>query len=168
MLDKDDWKIALEDARYRHNAILGLIHAADNQALALMRLYVTIGTAAAAGAVSTLPSQISIPLTCSLVGAASMLAFGAWQCFSVIAGADINLPGRGADFWLWAAGTNKDRVEVFKEYLTTLAEKHQTNNRLNERQTKILRRAKLSGILSPIVALVFGGAAELMLVFGLV
>jgi len=164
MLEKDDWKLALEDARHRHNAILGLIHAADNQALTLMRLYVTLGSAAAAGAVAMFSAQprVAVPLVCALASAIATLAYGTFKCFSVINSAGVNLPGRGAEFWLWAADERVQRVEVFKSYLRELAEKHKVNNSLNESQTASLGRAKLAGIWTPLAALVVGSSAALI------
>lgn len=164
MLDKDDWKLALEDARYRHNAILGLIHAADSQAMTLMRLYVTLGSAAAAGAVAMLSAQprVAVPLVCALASAIVTLAYGTFKCFSVINSANVNLPGRGAEFWLWAADERVQRTEVFKAYLTALADKHKVNNSLNESQTASLSRAKRVGVWTPITALVVGGAVALV------
>ncbi len=163
MLEKDDWKLALEDARHRHNAILGLIHAADNQALALMRLYMTLGSAAAAGAVSvfSLQPSVAVPVASALASAVGVLAYGAFKCFSVLDTASVNLPGRGAEFWLWAANERIERVEVFKNYLTTLSEKHRINNEVNDKQTASLRRAKLAGIFTPIAALIAGATAAL-------
>ncbi|RUZ54102.1 hypothetical protein, partial [Mesorhizobium sp. M7A.F.Ca.CA.004.05.2.1] len=158
MLNPDDWKLAIEDARFRHNALVGLIIASDNQALALMRLFLTVATATGAGFASVIVPHtlIQTPLAWSLAAATLAMVYSAWQCFRVISPRIINLPGRGADFWLWAADATGTREEVFRQYLKVLAEKHEINKSVNESQASALRWAKLGGILSPMVALVVG------------
>lgn len=154
MLTDDTWKTAIEDARYRHNAVVQLVYAADNQALGLLRLFVTVGLAAAAGAASRITIADTFdPLMWSLGAGATALGIAALYCLKAMASADINLPGRGAEFWLWAADIKGGQDEIFRQYLETLKEKHAVNNTLNERQTSALYWAKLGGALSPLVAL---------------
>ncbi|GEM_PF-2273648 len=160
----DDWKIAIEDARFRHNAVLGLIYAADNQAMGLLRLYLTIALATSTGAASSLLEGSKIPPTIgfSLLAVTATLIWSSWQCFKTIEVADINMPGRGAEFWLWAADNNIERKKYAYEYLKTLAEKHKLNNQINNRQTRALRRAKLGGISSPVIAFIAGAITTVL------
>ena len=54
MFENDDWKLAIEDTRFRQNAIVALISSSNNQALGLIRLFSVIALATATGAVSPL------------------------------------------------------------------------------------------------------------------
>ncbi len=66
-LSDDQLKVAIDDARARQAALLQSIYFNDQQALRLLRLYVTLGLAAAAGAISsgapcqTVKPHLSLP-----------------------------------------------------------------------------------------------------------
>lgn len=154
MLERDDLKTAIEDARHRHNAVIQLMLASDNQALSLLRLFLTIALATAAGSVSTVAS--SLPLSVALGSATVSMFAAAVFCFRVIETTAINLPGRGAEFWLWGLDTPENRETVFRQYLTTLSDKHEQNNKANARQAKALRHAKWCALATIPVAAVAG------------
>lgn len=162
VLSEDDWKIAIEDARLRHGAVVNLIYFTDTQAMALLRLSVTIGIASASGAIAGLARDYLVPkpLGWALAAATMALAAGSWFCLRAMRTSKINLPGRGADFWLWAAGPEVNRENAFRVYLENLKEKHIDNNKLNIRNSFALRCAKIiCGVVAPLAALAVGCAA---------
>jgi hypothetical protein len=158
MLDPGDWNTAIDDARARHEAGVGLIYASDTQALALLSLFSTLGLAAAAGVAATIPAKAILPspLGWCLVVSVLILSLASWHCFKALGKSAINLPGRGAEFWLWAAAAPDAREEVFRLYLSDLEEKQDLNRALNKRQTDHLGVAKLSATLTPLAALITG------------
>lgn len=158
MLEKDDWKLALEDARFRHNALMQQIYAGDTQALSLLRLFLTIAVAAAGGALSIflgtweLPSEIAWALCSAIL----LFLASAISCTTAIMGGAVNLPGRGAEFWLWAASEDVEREHIFRSYLTNLNEKHDTNRRRNDKQATALLFAKIGGLAALPVSVLVG------------
>lgn len=165
MLEKDDWKIAVEDARVRHSAVVGLIYFTDSQAVNLLRLYVTIASASAAGAITSFASDVSaLPVAVGWGLAVATLAFvtASYFCFLAMTPASINLPGRDAEFWLWAMRPDIERTEVFKAYLANLKEKTEINNSVNLCGSKYLTHAKQMGMAAPLFALVVGVLAAWM------
>ena len=56
----DKLKLALDDIRARHKAVYDLIVLTEQQALSFLRLYVTLGLAAASGAVTGIVGNASI------------------------------------------------------------------------------------------------------------
>ncbi|MGQ3297719.1 hypothetical protein [Reyranella sp.] len=155
----DLFKVGLDDARARHAAVVNLILFTDTQALGLLRLYIPLGIATASGAVASFSVNPSIPKVVGVaLGAATVcLILAAWLCFRAMATSKINLQGRGAEFWEWAA--NQSAGEVFRSYMRNLREKQVNNNDLNARTARMLRFAKICAIASPAVAAVAGGAA---------
>ena len=161
MFEDEDWKIAVEDSRFRHNAILALIYSVNNQALGLLRLYSVIALAAATGAVSSLslPNEVPSSVGWELAAMTLVLVWASWQCFRALEVADLRLPGRDAEFWLRAADGNGGRGQFARQYLEASKKGYQNNKRVNARQTRALRYAKLGGILSPIFAIAVGAAS---------
>jgi hypothetical protein len=162
MIEKDDWKIAIEDARARQTALVGLIYFTDTQAMGLLRLCVTIGTATASGAIAGLTataaaaSIIPRPAGWALASATLALLVSAWYCFKAMSTAKISLPGRGAEWWLFVATSKIDRTEALTNYLKNLAEKHSVNRGVNENTAGALSKAKLWSIASLPIALLIG------------
>jgi hypothetical protein len=164
MLSGDDWKVAIDDARTRHAALTNLIFFTDTQASGLLRLYLTIGAAAASGAVAGLTKSAPLPFATSwaLIGLAAALLLGSWFCFRATETSVLSLPGRGAEFWTWAAREDVPRELVLKSYLDNLVPEIQINRKLNAVTAVALSHAKLCGMIAPGVALVAGGAALLV------
>ena len=164
MLSSEEWRFAIEDARARHEAIIALVYVGDQKALSLLSLYVTLGLAAASGFVAG--TQLTTPLKnvlmLSSLGAALTFTLGAFFCLRALAPATINLPGRSADFWLWAAHPNVKSEEAYEEYLKTLKKKHPLNNALTDRTACALSIARRLGIAAPVVAIVIAMATEVL------
>lgn len=158
MLSDDDLPVAIGDARTRHAAVVDLIYFTDRQAMGLLSLYITLGVAAASGAVVAFGKQPLLPTAVGfgLGGATITLVIGAWFCFRAMKTETINLPGRGAEFWLWANHPKVDRRAAFVQYLQNLKDKHDQNNEINRRTSRYLRNAKLCGIGVPLAALASG------------
>lgn len=163
MLKDDDWKLALEDARFRHNALMQLLYINDGQAVTLLRLYLTMTIAAAGAAASIFLGTWALPreFAWALSSAALLLIISAGCCSLATMGRGVNLPGRGAEFWLWAAREEVDREEAFRTYLTNLKEKHEVNRRRNERQANALLAGKIGGLLVVPIAFAVGGYCHL-------
>src|SRR5690606_29655615 len=101
MLDTDQLQVALDDARARQTALLQLIYFTDQQAMSLLRLYVTIAVATATGAATGFAPNSWIPMAASigLTVVSIALLVGCYFCFQAMKTAELALPGRGADFW---------------------------------------------------------------------
>lgn len=155
MLTQDEVRFAIEDARTRHQSLIELAFAGDQKALSLLSLFVTLasalGTAFAVGLESK--NLVVEALTFPSLGAAIVFLIGAFFCLRVLAPADINLPGRTADFWLWASKPNVTFEHACEQYLDNLEKKHHINVKLTERTAKLLNYARLSAIGAPIVAI---------------
>lgn len=161
MLSNDDWKIALDDARKRHEALTALILFTDTQALNLLKLYLTLGIAAASGAFAGLTSLAVIPfaVSCALIGASLLMLIGSFFCFEAMATVNVSLPGRDAEFWLWAAREDVPREEAFRAYLENLIPKSTQNRNTNRETALALNRAKMCAVLTPLAMLLAGAVA---------
>jgi hypothetical protein len=156
MLDSSDIQFACNDARIRNAAIVDLIHQGDRAALALLQFYVAVASAAISAAAAIFFTTAPIPKAygCTLIGIAVPLMAGALCCFVSMWGADIHLPGRKADFWLWAMKPEVEAKAAYAAYLDRLLEGQATNTALNRRMAKWLDYAKRCGVLAPFVGLV--------------
>lgn len=164
MDDKYDPRIVFDDARARHAGVVTLIMAKEVRALALLRIYVTIGVAAAAGAISVFfapasPLVLSRPVGWVLIAVVLGLSVGSFACFQAMRSDPVNLPGRLGDFWLGAIDPSRSTNEVLTEYLKNLRIKSDQNDELNKRLAKWLDWAKWAGMLTPLAALVAGALA---------
>ncbi|MGH6736339.1 MAG: hypothetical protein ACRECX_09710 [Methyloceanibacter sp.] len=158
IMNADQLKLAIDDARHRQIALLDLIYSTDTKALGLLRLHVTIGMAAAAGAVAGFTSTSSIPksVAVGLIAAVVALFVGCVFCFRSMRSAKVSLPGRGADFWK-AALDNKVTVPVIADqYLSELANGQERDRETNRVTARDFAIAKWAGIVSPALALVTG------------
>ncbi|MEP9349161.1 hypothetical protein [Xanthobacter sp. KR7-225] len=147
---------ALEDARERHKAVYELIRFTDQQAMALLNLYCTLGVASASGAAASLGRDAIIPLPVgSALGVAALFfILGAGCCFRVLASATINLPGREAGFWTWANSyPTLGLSEILAAYLDGVADREAMNNGVNATGAKWLGRARLFGLIAPFTSL---------------
>jgi hypothetical protein len=165
-LAKDDLRTVIEDARARHAAVVALIYVTDSQAMSLLRLYGTLAIATASATAAGLApgSIVSKPLAAAAAGATAVLVLGCAFCLhAMMVGAKINLPGRGADFWLWALDPDVTRARILTAYLDNLKERGALNDRVNTRTARALRYAKFCAIAAPPVALLCGGLAFLCL-----
>lgn len=155
----------LEDLRARHQAVVDLIYFTDTQATTLLQLYVTVGLAIATGGVTALAGAAPLPIAAGwgLVAATAPLLAGCYFCL-LATGArsyNLNLPGRGAEFWSWAALEGVDQRMVLEAYLGNLRDKQAANNQVNTQTAAALKRAKYAGAATPLVfvlasALAFG------------
>ena len=130
-MEKFDPRVVIEDARHRHAGVVGLILAQDARALALLRVYVTIGVAAAAGAVGVLLTpapSLPRPVGWALLAVVVSLSLGSYWCFRVMRTTPINIAGRKADFWLWAIRPDVTTAAVLQAYLENLQTKNNEND----------------------------------------
>jgi len=164
MLDEAGMRFAIDDARVRHKALADLIYFLDQQALRLLGLYVSVGLAAAAAAITGFSSKSPITHAAGLaLGAASIcLSVGCLFCFWTMKPAAMSLPGRDAQFWLWANNDSVPHTEMFEQYLKNLDAKTTANLELNENSAIAFGRAKLCGVLAPLAALGVGVVALLL------
>lgn len=154
-LDSNDARIALDDARARHAAVVALIYFTEQQAMGLLRLYTTLSLAAASAAAAGFlhTAQLPRPLQFALLGATAVLLFGAGNCLAAMKSAAISLPGRDPDFWIWATEESVTREQWIEAYLSNLNGKAKANRDLNKRSARALARAKLCAIAAPLAAL---------------
>lgn len=164
MLNDDYLKVALDDARARQTALLQLIYFTDQQAMGLLRLYVTIGLAAAAGAAAGLGPEAWLPKAVSIgLGfAAAALTIGCFFCFLTMRTAQVGLPGRGPEFWRTAMELS-DLDHVVAQYLEELEAGQRRDRETNRRSGKSFERAKWAGISAPALALIAGLVTALYL-----
>lgn len=161
MLNDAGLAIAIDDARARHAAVLNLVMATDQQAVTLLSVYLTTGTAAAAASVSAFTGSFIPPVVgWALLAATFSLFAGSIFCFRAMRGAMVSAPGKAPEFWLWAL--ENDGVDIkyaAHQYLLQLAPQQDHNRLLNQETAFAHWQAKLLGIVSPLAALVGGGAA---------
>ncbi|RYE36917.1 MAG: hypothetical protein EOP21_14505, partial [Hyphomicrobiales bacterium] len=132
-----DLKVALDDMRARQLALLTLILATDQKALALYRLYVTIALASLAGAFGSFSDAIGMHSIAGwvLLPAAAVLALGCVCCSMAIAKAEISLPGRGADFWAWSLRVSATPEEILEAYTDELGSSQNDTRVVNAQAT---------------------------------
>jgi len=149
----DDFKIILDDVRARHMALVNLILFTDQKAMAVFRLYVTLGIAAAATAATGFfrEDQLLQFARWPLIITAAWLAIGALYCFHAMTRPSINLPGRGPEFWEWALKPENETIEVVNAYLSELRERQQVNRKLNDDAAGSLAVAIWVGITTPAI-----------------
>lgn len=162
MLRTEDWHFAIEDARTRHQALMNLILATDQQAMSLLALYVTLGSGAASAFVASIGQIALIPsvFTFPLLAATVMFAFGAFSCLKVVETKKFSLPGRDAEFWLWASRDDVEAPVAYREYLTSLQVMYIANVALNNIEAVKLNYARQCGIAAPIAGVALGIAIE--------
>lgn len=162
-LAESEFRTIIEDARTRHAAVISLMYAIDIQAIALLRLYVTLGIATASGTIAGLgPSALfPWPAAWALGGGTAVLVAGAAFCLRALKPARINLPGRNPEFWIWAVSAEVEREAVLRSYLDNLHAKGAVNSDINLRAARALTWAKRCGAVAPLGALLFGGAGYL-------
>ena len=109
---------------------MSLVLFIDTQAMNLLRLYLTIGAAAASAAVAGLSNSAPIPFVTSwaLLGVTAAMLLGSWFCFRAMQTSDISLPGRGSEFWVWASREDVTREAVFDSYLQNLVTETKFNS----------------------------------------
>jgi hypothetical protein len=155
MLESSDVQFACNDARVRNAAIVDLIHQGDRHALALLQFYIAVASAAISAAAAIFVTAAPIPkvFAWAPIGIAVPLVVGAYCCFVSMWSADIHLPGRKADFWLWAMRPDVETKAVYQAYLDRLVEGQATNTALNKQMAKWLDYAKRCGVLAPALGL---------------
>ncbi|MCW5737403.1 MAG: hypothetical protein KIS73_24980 [Enhydrobacter sp.] len=154
-LEKDELKIAIEDARARQAALVQLLYFIDTQAMNFLRTYITLEAAAVSVIVAATAS--TWPFRAELIGAACgfLLAslVGSFFCFWTMRTVTIHLPGRGPDFWEWGLRKDVSHDEVAAAYMTSMAKSIEENRKINDSSSRALECAKLLGLLSPFVGL---------------
>lgn len=158
-IDKGFAKLAIEDVRARHGAIVALIYFIDTQALGLLRLYVTLASGFAAVAVSVFSQQENGfgALVAAVLAATASLVVASYFCLLAMKSSTINLPGRDADFWVWAGHPDVAEGDVVPAYFKELQAKIDMNRAVNVTGARHLWRAKLVGMFTPVLALLAGG-----------
>ncbi len=155
---KADLKTILDDARARDAALINLIIFTDRQAMALFRVYVTVGVATAVAATSGILSRDPIlhfagPPTAII---AIILAVACWFCLRAMVPSDIGLPGRAAEFWQWTTGELVTEAEALRAYLQQTKAVQDMNRATNKRGASALAWAKRLGIVAPIAGIAIG------------
>lgn len=147
-MNNDRFKIAIDDVRTRHKAVVDLIYFTDNQAMNLLRLYISIGLASSSIAIASFSNDSNIPpeVGVSLIAAVIVFIYGSYECFEAMSSASINLPGRDPDFWLWVETHRIKDDDLARTYLNQLISGSYTNDSKNKKSASHLKLAKLAGI----------------------
>lgn len=152
-------KLAIDDARQRHKALIDLVLSTDRQAMTLFSFCGSICAASGSGMVaiafgsSNVPSSAGVVLLVICVG----FAIAATLCLQVMKLAPIFLPGRDPDFWEWAIDNNMDGAEIAKAYLASIAKRIEENRSVNRAMAMNLNRARQM-VLGTCLAAPFSGA----------
>ena len=127
MLEPDDIRFAVADARQRHAALVDLIHNGDRMALGLMQLFVAISSAAISGAAAIhfgigsgpTPTPAGAPawMMWVLLSLGGPLAIGAALCLAALWPSQINLPGQQVNFWQWSMRPDITSAKAFETLL---------------------------------------------------
>lgn len=163
---KPELKNILDDVRARDAALLGMIVAIDNHALALFRSFTTLTVAlATASVIGATSSTIRIDaLVIWGTGVAALgLAIASWYCILSIRSSKLGVPGKNADFWQWALRDDVNDAHLIEKYLEYSNTSQQQNFLVNDHATKCLKAAKRLCVASVIV----GGVLSLVGASGL-
>ncbi|KKX30264.1 hypothetical protein [Rhizobium sp. LC145] len=152
-MQPDDFKLALDDVRARHTALVNLILFTDQKAMGVFRLYVTLGIAAGAAAAASFfrDDALLVFARWSMAMTALWLAVAAFFCFRAMSRGSINLPGRGPEFWQWAMLPQVETKSAMDAYLEELGGRQALNRRLNENTALYLDIAVTMGIATPLI-----------------
>lgn len=155
---KADLKTILDDARARDTALINLIIFTDRQAMALFRVYATVGVATAVAATSGILGKdpllhLAGPSTAII---AIVLAIACWFCLRAMVPSDIGLPGRAAEFWQWTTDELITDEDVLRVYLQQTKAVQDINRATNQRGASALAWAKRLGIIAPIAGIATG------------
>ncbi|ODR98396.1 hypothetical protein AUC68_08105 [Methyloceanibacter methanicus] len=147
-------QFAIDDARQRHAALTELIYFTDSQAMALLRLYSTVGIAMASASAALFAADppVSTALAWALASATVVLVIGAVFCWLAMQTLQVSLPGRGAEFWLWAMDARVTAASAFTKYLENLEKESVWNREVNDTTSQHLMAAKIAGVLAPAFA----------------
>lgn len=159
MKDADLLKLMFDDVRARQKAVLDLILWQDQQAMGLLRLYVTLGTATASGVAATINTNDRFALGVGLLSGTVMLIFGAICCFRASWQAKIAYPGREPSYWKWFFDPRVPLNLARDGYLDVEQGKINVNHELNANIAREIWVAKWFGAAAPIVTLVVGALA---------
>lgn len=156
--DDDHLKLALEDARGRHAAVIELTLFIDRQAMQLLRLFVSLAIATAGAALAGLGESAIVPpaLAWGFGAAALTLVAGSVACLRTMAPAKVPLPGEGADWWLYSVDHGGSFRNVAMSYLRRTDEFTRKARTLNETSGSRMKWAKRAGWLAPLIALAAG------------
>jgi hypothetical protein len=146
---KFDLKIVFDDVRGRDAALLNVILAGDRQAVALFRVFVTLVVALVSATIAASLST-TVSLTWGMVTGAILAIAGlcaaCWQCIRAIRTANMALPGKRAEFWIWARREDIDEETAVNTYLEQSREAQDTNHKVNTQSAASLKLAKLMAV----------------------
>jgi hypothetical protein len=158
MLTSDELRYACDVAQKRHTALVDLIFNNDRSAMGLMQLYITIASATTSGAaiiwfkIGSTGAPAYLAFVLLAIGIPCL--FGAAHCFAAMWPSKINLPGTQPDVWLWAdTQGEKGGDAALRIYLKRLEEGHARNQRANDDVAALMKAAKWSGILAPLLGI---------------
>lgn len=156
-LSEKEFRTVIDDVRARHTAVVALIYHTDTQAAGLLRIYLTVGVAAASGAYGVLAAYPAMAV--ALGSAAAMTIVGSTFCLFAMRAARIRLPGNDPDFWIWASRADVTPQLVLAQYLDQLAGGSTKNADVNESSSRALNYAKAMVVVTLAVAATAGALA---------
>jgi hypothetical protein len=160
MLDKDELKIAIEDARARQAAVIQLQYFLDTQAMNFLRMFITIQAALVTATVAIWGgqdwTQFKAVLVGSSIGVFFALIVGTGYCFRVMRTMQVTLPGRDPNFWLWGLDKTVTHDEVAVGYMQDIEQATITHSEANEQSAHAFKLVKIWGVSAPFFG-VLGG-----------
>ena len=150
--------LAVDDSRARNEALIGLIAMADQQAITLLGIYLSLGTATATGAAAGLIAGATYSIVSApLITTTATLFLGSVFCFLTMRRSTVSLPGREPAFWLWAIKYESiSEREAVVAYLSALAKELEVNRKVNVTSARYLATARACGLGTPVAAAVAG------------
>lgn len=91
-----------------------------------------------------------LTLTAAAGTSALLMTLGSYFCVRAMATAEVGLPGRRAEFWLWASDPAVTLDHALQTYLAQAKEVQDINHKVNAASGGALRIAKNMGIASVI------------------
>jgi len=163
MASADFHKIAFDDARARQASLIQMILFLDQQAMSLLRLYITLAIPAATAAVAGFAAPDSLipkPAAFALFAAVVFLFLGCVFCFQTMRYAPVTLVGRGADFWAAVSRVyEKDLDKALSRYLSDLEKSQVADRQTNLNASTSLGHARICGAAAPLASIIVGGFA---------
>lgn len=144
-------EIIIQDTVRRHEGLVQLIYHNDRKAVQLIGIYFAIIGVVSTGLVANLRSLQALVALIAVVVVLCLFA-GIIFAFRAHWTVPIYLTGMKPDFWIWVRGYSVPPSDMLDEYLQRSAASLDANECINDRASRHLKRAYISGIVATGIA----------------
>ncbi len=144
-------EVIIQDTVRRHEGLVQLIYHNDRKAVQLIGIYFAIIGVVSTGLVANLRSLQALVALMAVVVVLCLFA-GIISAFRAHWTVPIYLTGMKPDFWMWAREYSVPTSYMLDEYLQRSAASLDANEDINDRASRHLKRAYISGIVATGIA----------------